>query len=387
MKRSLVVYFIFAIITAHCPHGIAGAEGIAAVQKNQDHTVPFEMLGHLIIVKGNINGSEDKYNLIVDTGGVTFIDKEVAAALELKQKGMMAKVNTLDLSGFRIENIFCFTTFDFQRFDALGTPLHGIIGSNLLERYTVTLDFKAHEITFSGDTTSLEQSADGLYLKFRNHPVNNAPIIDCKIGEKSIEAMIDTGQPNTLVLPLESFEEYKNAGMNEYIKSRGLMEEWPGTTVDYNYLARLKLFKIENLELQNAVCLFGQIPRMLSMPLIGNNFLSQFTLIFNYPKDELLMIPYDDMKFKDNRYSIGLNPDLPEEGEVIIKGIWEGSPADEAKLNAGDVILSFNGQKVTQNNLIDLINLLSDDKTESITIEAMTQGEKREIELHKAMLF
>lgn len=381
MKRSLLVYFFIVIITAHASHSIAGA------QDNQDHAVPFEMLGHLIIVKTNINGSENDYNFVVDTGALTFIDKEVAAALGLKQKGMMAKVNTLDLNGFRIENIFCFTTFDFQHFDALGTPLHGIIGSNLLERFTVTLDFKAHAITFSGDTTSLEQSADGFYLKFRNHPVNNAPIVDCKIGQKSIEAMIDTGQPNTLVLPLESFEEYKNAGMNEYIKSRGLMEEWPGTTVDYNYLARLKILKLGDLELKNAVCLFGQIPQMLSMPLIGNNFLSQFTLIFNYPKDELLMIPYEDMKFKDNRYSIGLNPDIREDGEIIIKGVWENSPADSAKLEVGDTILSFNARNVTPDNLIELINLLNDDTTESVTVEALNQGRKRTVELRKAMLF
>ncbi len=72
---------------------------------------------------------------------------------------------------------------------------------------------------------------------------------------------------------------------------------------------------------------------------------------------------------------------------VIIKGIWENSPADSAKLEVGDIILSFDGQKATQDNLIELINLLSDDKTESVTIEAINQGKKRTVELHKAMLF
>lgn len=378
MKMQLLIYLIILIIISH------GSQSIAGTRNN---TVPFEMLGHLIIVKGNVNGAESDYNFVVDTGGLTFIDKGLAQDLELKQKGMMAKVNTLDLDGFRMENIFCFTTFDFHLFDALSTPLHGIIGSNLLERFTVTVDFKALEITFSSDTTSLEHSADGLFLKFRNHPVNNAPIVSCTIGEKSIEGMIDTGQPNPVVLPLESFDEYKDAALKDYIRSRGLMEEWPGTTVDHNYLARLKIFKIEYLELTNAICLFGQIPKLLSMPLIGNDFLSQFKLIFNYPKDELLMIPYDDMAFEENRYSIGLNPDLSEENDVIVKGIWENSPADKAKLDVGDIILSFNGQKATHDNLIELINVLNDDKTESITIEAINKGKKRTVELHKTMLF
>jgi hypothetical protein len=363
---------------------IIGSRRIAGAQKN---TVPFETLGHLIIVKGNVNGSEDDYNFVVDTGALTFIDKGIAGALGLKQKGMMAKVNTLDLSGYRIENIFCFTTFDFHHFDALGTPLHGIIGSNLLERFTVTIDFKACEITFSSDTTSLAHSADGLFLKFRNHPVNNAPIVRCTIGDRNVEGMIDTGQPNPVVLPLESFDEYKDTALKDYIRSRGLMEEWPGTTVDHNYLARLKAFAIEDLELTNVICLFGQIPELLSMPLIGNDFLSQFKLILHYPGDELLMIPYDDMAFDANRYSIGLNPDLSDEGDVIVKGIWERSPADRAGLDTGDVILSFNAREATPNNLMDLIYILVDEKTESVILDVMSRDRRRTVTLHKAMLF
>ena len=102
MKRSLIIYLLFILLTTHFTMGIAPP----------DNTISFEWQGHLIVVKGNINGSQDDYNFIIDTGALTFIDKNVAQELQLKQKGMMAKINSLELSGFHIDDIFCFTTFD-----------------------------------------------------------------------------------------------------------------------------------------------------------------------------------------------------------------------------------------------------------------------------------
>jgi len=207
------------------------------------------------------------------------------------------------------------------------------------------------------------------------------------MGGKSIEGMIDTGQPYPVVFPLESFEEYKNLHLTDFIKSRGLMEEWPGTTTDFNYLARLKSFELETIKIDSLICLFGQLPRMLSMPLIGNDFLSQFKIVINYPKDEMLMIPCDDIHFKKNQFSFGINPDISEENEIIVKGVWENSPADDAKIEVGDIILSINSQKATHANCIELIKIIQDDHTESMTFEIMNRGVTRKIKLNKKMLF
>lgn len=54
-------------------------------------TVPFELKEHCIIVKGKINGSLRQYDFLLDTGALTFIDKEVAGELDLKTRGNMAK--------------------------------------------------------------------------------------------------------------------------------------------------------------------------------------------------------------------------------------------------------------------------------------------------------
>jgi hypothetical protein len=139
--------------------------------------IPFKKKDHYILVTAKINDSKNDYNFIIDTGGLTFIDKTVVQELSLKQRGPMAKITTLNLSGYQIENIFCFTTFDFNIFRGAGTPIHGIIGSNLMERFKVTFDFQACFVIFSTDTSSLSPSESSLFFTFRNHPVNNAPIM------------------------------------------------------------------------------------------------------------------------------------------------------------------------------------------------------------------
>jgi predicted aspartyl protease len=345
------------------------------------------MLSHLIVTRVRINGSEQEYNFVVDTGAVTLIDKGLAQELGLKQKGMMAKMDTLDLSGFHIHKVFGFTTFDFNLFDALGTPIHGIIGSNLMERYRVTIDFEASSISFSSDTTDLECPEGSLLLPFRSHPVNSAPIVYFRMSGDSLEGMIDTGQPYPVVFPLEDFEEYESLYVHDSIRSSGLMEEWPMTSADHNHLARLKSLEFTGMTIDSLVCLFGELPRPLSMPLIGNDFLSRFRTVIDYPNHEILMIPHGDIRFETNFFSAGLNPDISADREVIVKGVWEGSPADRAGIEVGDRILSFDYRDLTPDGLIDLIVLLEDDAAESVTLEMSREDTVREVTLVKAALF
>lgn len=378
MKKSILVLAIFLFLISHL---------FGMTDENTVGKFPFKKLGHQILVKAKINDSKNDYNFIIDTGGLTFIDKTIVQELGLKQRGPMAKITTLNLSGYRIENIFCFTTFDFNIFRGSGTPIHGIIGSNLMERFKVTFDFQACSVIFSTDTTSLTQPDNGLFITFRNHPVNNAPIIKFKVNQKIIEGMIDTGQPYPVVLPFKDFEHYEKSDNTISIRSKGLMIKWPQTTPRYNYLTRLKSFEIESLKITDAICIFGELPPMLSMPLIGTDLLSQFKMIINYPKDEMILIPNPDSHFENNVFSLGLNLNLSENDEIFVEGIWENSPADKSNIQVGDHVIAFNSKKVTPENLIELMEMMEDDNIESISLEVMNQNGTRKLKLNKTMLF
>jgi len=378
MKRSNLIATIFLFLISHL---------FGMIDENTVGKIPFKKLGPHILVKAKINDSKNDYNFIIDTGGVTLIDKTVVQELGLKQRGPMAKITTLNLSGYRIENIFCFTTFDFNIFRGSGTTIHGIIGSNLMERFKVTFDFQACSVIFSTDTTSLTPPNNGLFFTFRNHPVNNAPIIKFKVNQKIIEGMIDTGQPYPVVLPFKDFEQYVKSGDTVSIRSKGLMIKWPQTTPDFNYLTRLKSCEFESLKITDAICIFGELPPMLSMPLIGTDLLSQFKMIINYPKDEMMLIPNSDSHFEDNQFSLGLSLDLSEKDEIFVGGVWENSPADKANIQVGDRVITFNSKKVTPDNLIKLLEMMNDDHIEWISLEMKNQNGIRKLKLNKTMLF
>ena len=378
MKRSILITAIIFFLIANV-YGTAETDLMGKV--------PFTRLSHYILVTAKINGSEKDYNFIIDTGGITIIDKTVVQELDLKQRGSMAKISTLNLSGYQIENIFCFTTFDFSLFRRVGTPIHGIIGSNLLDRYKVEFDFQSNIVTFSADTTSLMPFDNELYFTFRSHPVNNAPIIRFKVNQRTIEGMIDTGQPYPVVLPFNDFEQYKQSFDTDSIRSKGIMIKWPQTTPRYNYLTRLKSIEFEKLKITDAICIFGEIPSMLSMPLIGTDLLSQFKMIINYPKHEMILIPNPDKHFEDNQFSLGLNLNLSEKNEIFVEGVWENSPADKDSIQVGDRVIAFDSKKVTSENLIELMELMKDDNIQSINLEVKNQQGIRKLKLNKTMLF
>jgi predicted aspartyl protease len=351
--------------------------------------IPFDLKEHIIIVKAKINNSEEKYNFIVDTGGRTFLDKETAQKLQLKQKGYQAKIDTLTLAGFNIENIFCFTTFDLKSFEkGIGIKLYGMIGSDLMERFKVILDYTKRTIIFSRDTAFISDFDKGILLKFRNHPVNFSPLVKFTLNQNMVvEGMIDTGHPYAIVLPLDYIEKLKVPGDTDWIKSKGFIVKWPAVSSEENYLSRIKSFEIDKLRINNMVCLFAELPELLSIPLLGKEFLSQFQIIINYPRDEILLVPNDNVSFKDNHFSGGLNPSKNETNEIIVRGIWTDSPADKAGICVGDTIIKFNSKDATGANLSDLRHLLQDNNVNSIDLEIRKGKGQRKIKLEKEMLF
>ena len=75
--------------------------------------------------------------------------------------------------------------------------------------------------------------------------------------------------------------------------------------------------------------------------LVGNDLLRRFNMIINYPKKEIHFLPNKSFKEPfDYAYS-GLTIYFVH-GEVMVDDIIEGSPADIAGLQTGDVIVGVN---------------------------------------------
>jgi len=350
-------------------------------------TIHFELKEHLIFVKGKINGSQREYDFLLDTGGLTFIDKEVAKELGLKTRGNMAKMDLLETGDVSISNIFAFTTFNSERFIKYGIPFNGIIGSNLLERFRVILDYRNQKFVISSDKEASAESIEGYRIPFTNHRVNNAPMIDCTInGNLTVKAMVDTGQPYSIVFPLDYLDKLDVKNNPSLVKSKGIMIKWPGTNTIDSYLGRLDRFQQGNVKIDNLMCCFAELPPLLSVPLLGRDYLSQFLITIDYPNDEIFFVPYEDARFVENAFSFGMNAGKGVNNSIVVEGLWTGGPADSASIEIGDEILICNEAPLNGDDIFELRQLLEKESTKDVRLVIKGRKGQREIHLQKKML-
>jgi len=362
-----------------------------AMAQEEDFTVkgiiPFELKEHLIVIKVKINGSQKQYDFLLDTGGLTFIDKEIAQELDLKTRGNMAKMDTMEMGDVSIPNVFAFTTFNAERFKKHGIPFYGIIGSNLLERFKISIDYRDQKIVISPDKEAPGESDECFRFQFTNHRVNNAPMIDCTInGTITVKAMVDTGQPFSIVFPIEYLDKLNDGNDQSLVKSKGMMIKWPGTKTIDSFLGRIDRFEQGDLKTDNLMCCFAELPPLLSVPLLGRDYLCQFLITIDYPNDEIFFVPYKDSQFVGNVFSFGVNLGRGESNSIIVEGLWTGGPADNAGIVVGDEIVACNKTPLDSDDIFELRQLLEKESTKEITLVIKKKESQREIHLQKKML-
>ncbi len=379
-KTALRSFLLIALLVNTVAH--AQVEDILA-----KGVIPFELKEHLIVIKGKINGSSKLYNFILDTGGLTFIDRKVAEELGLKIRGNMAKMDTLEIGEVSIPNIFAFMGFNFQEFERYGIPLYGIIGSNLLERFKVTLDYLNQRVILSPDKEDTGESTNGERFKFTNHRINNAPMIDCTInGTISVKAMVDTGQPYSVVLPLDYLDKMSVRDDPLLVKSKGIMIKWPGTKTIDVYIGRIEQFAQGSLKIKDLMCCFAELPPLLSVPLLGKDYLCQFLITIDYPNDEILFVSYEDAQFVKDMFSFGMNLSIGENNTIIVDGLWTGGPADKAGVNVGDEIVACNGTPFKGDDIYELRQLLNNEYLRKAKLAIKNEEGQREVVLDKEIM-
>lgn len=166
-------------------------------------TVDFEYSQKEILVKGRLNNGEELLFLF-DTGASdTLIDRRVAAEHFLAKQGkqnMMALsgavnvdstvIKRLELGSLIVNDLDArIVPLDSQS-RQLGRRIAGIIGTNLIRKFVVKLDYGKPSITFY-DTDTFERPKTGIMVPFLQP---NAPVVKAKLaGGVELAMLVDTG--------------------------------------------------------------------------------------------------------------------------------------------------------------------------------------------------
>jgi hypothetical protein len=204
----------------------------------------------------------------------------------------------------------------------------------------------------------------------------------------TINGIIDTGSPYALVLPMSFLEKLPANSKSTLIRSKGILAKWPGTSLDYNYLWRIKKLKCGELEIENLPVVFAELPlNFTNSALIGKKLLEHYLLTIDYPGQELILVPNGTGDPQSNIFSCGVGLKKSIDGKTVVQGFWEGSPADRALLAVGTEIVEINDKTTSDLSLTQINSILEDDRVKTIKFLVRDGGKNKKVELAKEMIF
>jgi hypothetical protein len=320
--------------------------------------MPFTQLtGGVVILKARLDNFPDTLNFILDSGssGIS-LDSSTADLLKLKPvatdrtiRGIagIKKVGFLYKRKLQLPQL-AVDSLDFHVNDysilttVYGEQIDGIIGYSLLSRYIVKIDYDSLKMEF-WSRGSLRYPRGGFLLKpiMSTLPVNFARVKD----GKTITARFlhDIGAGVCLMLSKDFAED--STILHKKRKLWAKEGEGVGGKIDM-HLTVVKELKLGPYRFRNVpTYVFDDVFNVTSYPylggLIGNDILRRFNTILNYEKKDIYLVPNSHYRDPfDYSYS-GIELYFIN-GVVEIGDVAKGSPAEQAGLEEGDIVIAIN---------------------------------------------
>lgn len=410
--QSHIIFFLMLLSS------LVTAQGFNLPKGQKIEKLKFQLINNLIVVPIEVNGTE--LSFLLDSGVSTPILFNISekdsiqinnvSEITIKGFGGDVPIKALVSNGnqFRLKNI---TNEDQKLFvvmdksinfsTSMGIPVHGIIGYDLFRDFVVDINYIRKTIKF-------RDSESYVYSKNKNKQVLPLSIRSKKAylntglylkdrKEFPVRLLLDTGSSDALWLfkndsinvPDKHYDDFLGKGLNGNIYGKR-------TKVDGLRIGRFMLNdakaafpdKESMRELKNLTGRNGSI---------GGCVLKRFNVVFDYQRNRITFsrnsnfgkpfkynlsgldlqhdgIRYiaesiaDDQGVVYNHKSDFGNVQLLFEGqtrlsvapEIIVSAIRAGSPAHEAGLKEGDVILAVNGKKIHRYKLQDILEMINE---------------------------
>jgi len=274
-------------------------------------TVPFDYGQREILVKGRLNNGEE-LDFLFDTGASdTIIDRRVAAENYLLKEGLAgmqalsgsvmtntSTIGRLELGNLIVNDIEARILDLSSQSRHLGRRLGGIIGTNVISKFVVGVDYGKNSLTFH-DADSFSPTSDCAAVTFSRR---SAPVVKVKLnGREDVMMLVDTGAAFNN-LPAAVAARY-SSGDNKHVTE--------GTGLDGRPV-KLGRVMVDNVVLAGKTVKRVDFTYTLSLPsssgksdsksdsgffqtsnlgILGNPFLENFFVYFDYKFQRMLIRP------------------------------------------------------------------------------------------------
>lgn len=386
----------------------------------------FELINNLVIVPIEVNGTP--LSFVLDTGVSTPIlfnlsDKDSIQINEVSEmtirglgegepiQALRSKNNSFRLGSIENKSQRLYVVLDksLNFSPSLGIPIHGIIGYDLFRDFVVEMNYGSKHIKFH-DPASYRYKTSRKDQELPLTIIRKKAYVDGEVFLKdeesvSVRMLLDTGSSDAIWL-LENEDIRVPDVFYEDFLGRGL-----GGDV-YGKRTRVKRMKLGSFALNNAKAAFPDKESFNTIKNLGNRngslggeVLKRFNIVFDYRGGKVTLrkngsfhMPFHynfsgiDLQHNGVRYVAErlANPSglvtekedtfgnvqilmenttrLSLVPEIVVSGIRAGSPAAEAGLEKGDVILAVNGKSIHSYKLQEVLQMLNQRKGKRIRV-------------------
>jgi len=362
--------------------------------------IPFEYKNHFILIK-LVFEKRLPLTFIFDTGAETTLltSIEVASAMSLSYereiqivgadlemelraflvRDVHLKLNELSLDRQSIlvleEDVFHFNEYT-------GEEIHGILGANVFRRFVVEIDFEKRVIRLISPNDFVPpKKTQRLPIEVhRGKPYLKTVIKPANKPEMEIKLLLDSGAGLAMLLHPDSNPDLDipekvvpgNIGM-------GLGGDLVGVV---GIIPRLY---IGESELREVPVHFQEIANRIDSVflnqrngILGNQILERYTVTLDYFRGYLYLAPNRKAKksFPIDKTGLVVIASGPDLNTFLVHAVLNGSPAQEAGIKPGDVILRINYASFRLLDIDNIYHIFSRRAGKKIRMKVERNGEK-----------
>ncbi len=359
----------------------------------------------LLLVPVQINGEQQTYNFILDTGAaLNVVSTAIAERFAVYPRvsdtmvdagGKKEKINFTTLKQLSFGGLSFTGTgtaiFDLDRNPALSCyAADGVIGMNLIRLVPYWhIDFQRRKLILTDQGKRLPASSSPLILPFKQS-MQRIPEITLEWRDLRLPFKVDLGSTHGFAASREYWE-----------KMRGRNQEIPFVT-GYGEIAGGALAVAEESCSLSAILENARLgkspgrkiwvdvyPRPFAS--VGTNFFRRFQVTFDWPKKEIRLTPWLE-ESEPALSTFGFSSSWHGQDHCLyVNYIYRGSPAAKAGMAVGDRILQVNDLELTDLSLADYCRFFLEPEAFFGTEEIMHlrlrgESEERSVELHKEVI-
>ena len=264
----------------------------------------------------------------------------------------------------------------------LGAEVHGVLGYELFSRFVILINYQERYIELM---TPEKFKAKRKYQQLPITVQDTKPFLNTRIVQqgkkKEVKLLIDTGASHSLILDPNSDADIVVPQKNiEAVIGRALGGEITGKIgrIDGLDLGKYKLERvIANYPDINSYIDTLKASSVLRNGSIGGEVLSRFTVIFNYAESKIYLKknPRYKKEFQTNSCGISLKAKGSRLQTFEIVEVRKNSPAEEAGIMTGDLLISINGRPASAFEFNEIIGEMSSKPGKKLSLELYRENQ------------